>query len=100
MEDVMRRAGVERRLLKTIRKNQLNFDGHILRTDELEKECLLGKWKVQYLEDKESNIWMHRRLSLEKDGGLSIWSSWLRKEQRGDPWLPTLLDRHSRKDKD
>ena len=32
-EEVMRRAGVERRLLKTIRKKQLNFVGHIMRAD-------------------------------------------------------------------
>lgn len=42
-EEVMRRAGVERRLLKTIRKKQLNFIGHIMRADGLERNCLLGR---------------------------------------------------------
>lgn len=42
-EEVMRRAGVERMLVKTIRKRQLQFLGHILRADGLERTCLLGR---------------------------------------------------------
>ena len=42
-EEVMRRAVVERRLLKTIRKKQLNCIGHNMRADGLERNCLLGR---------------------------------------------------------
>ena len=42
-EEVMRRAGVEKTLMKTIRKKQLKFVGHIMRADGLERNCLLGK---------------------------------------------------------
>lgn len=42
-EEVMRRAGVQRELMKEIRKRQLHFLGHALRAEGLERECLLGK---------------------------------------------------------
>ena len=42
-EEVMRRAGVQRTLIKEIKKRQLYFLGHILRAEGLERECLLGK---------------------------------------------------------
>ena len=42
-EEVLRRAGVERELLKFVRRRQLRFLGHVLRAEELENDCLLGR---------------------------------------------------------
>ena len=42
-EEVMSKSGYTRTLLKTIRKRQLEFFGHINRTDGLEKQLLCGK---------------------------------------------------------
>ena len=42
-EEVLRRAGTERTLINQIRKRQLNFLGHIIRANGLEKDCLLGR---------------------------------------------------------
>ena len=42
-EEVIKMAGYTRSLLKTIRKRQLQFFGHINRADGLEKEILSGK---------------------------------------------------------
>ena len=42
-EEVLRRAGTERTLIKQIRKRQLNFLGHIVRANGIEKDCLLGR---------------------------------------------------------
>lgn len=43
-EEVMRKAGVERALMKEIMKRQLCFLGHVLRAERLERECFL--WKI------------------------------------------------------
>ena len=40
---VLQMAGIERSLMKTIKRRQLEFLGHILRKDELEKLVLCGK---------------------------------------------------------
>lgn len=42
-KDVMELAGYERSLIRTIRKRQLKFLGHISRKDEIEKQMLSGK---------------------------------------------------------
>ena len=44
-ERVMEVAGVKRELLGIIRSRQLEFLGHLLRHDGLEKHALLGKIK-------------------------------------------------------
>jgi len=41
-EEVLRKLGKERKLLKTIRQRQMNFFGHICRNDSLEKLALTG----------------------------------------------------------
>ena len=45
-EEVMEMAGYKRSLLKTIRKRQLQFFGHINRADRVEKQILRGKISV------------------------------------------------------
>ena len=42
-DEVLRRAGVERSLLKSIRKRQLEFLGHIMRKEGLENLSITGK---------------------------------------------------------
>ncbi len=42
-EEVMKRAGVERRLLKAMGKKRLKIVGHIMRANGLERNCLLGR---------------------------------------------------------
>ena len=44
--EVLRRAGVERCLVKKIRERQLKLLGHIVRAQELESDCLLGRIDV------------------------------------------------------
>ena len=41
--EVLRRAGVGRCLVNKIRRRQLKFLGHIVRAEELESDCLLGR---------------------------------------------------------
>ena len=40
--EVMRMAGTSRKLVTTCRQRQLGYLGHVLRGDNLEKDCLLG----------------------------------------------------------
>ena len=42
-EEVLRRIGMQRTLVKEIRKRQMNFLGHILRKEKIEHLCLTGK---------------------------------------------------------
>ena len=42
-QEVIEMAGYKRSLLKTMRKRQLQFCGHINRADGLEKQILSGK---------------------------------------------------------
>ena len=42
-EEVMARMGVQRALVKEIRKRQLDFIGHIIRREQLEHLCLTGR---------------------------------------------------------
>ena len=42
-EEVLRRAGLERGLMRSIEKRQLQFLGHILRAQGLESDCLLAR---------------------------------------------------------
>lgn len=42
-EEVLRRAGVGRELMGTIRERQLRFLGHVIREDDLEKIVLMGR---------------------------------------------------------
>ena len=42
-EEVLRRAGVGRELMGTIRERQLKFLGHVIREDDLEKTVLMGR---------------------------------------------------------
>ena len=43
-EEVLRRAGVKRTLLKVIRKRQLEFLGHVMRKEQLENLSITGKF--------------------------------------------------------
>ena len=70
-EEVMRRVDVERNLLKTLRRTQLRFMGHIMRTDGLEKDCLLGRvegrrsrgrQRVKYLDALVAHLRCGRRI--------------------------------------
>ena len=55
-EEVMEMAGYKRSLLKTIRKRQLQFFGHINRADGQEKQILSGKiWVPKAKEDNAQN---------------------------------------------
>ena len=42
-EEVLRRAGLKRELMRSIEKRQLQFLGHILRAQGLESDCLLAR---------------------------------------------------------
>ena len=42
-EEVRKRAGVERELMKTIRNRQMRFLGHIYRKDNLERAVMTGR---------------------------------------------------------
>ena len=42
-EEVMARLGVQRALVKEIRKRQLNFIGHVIRREKIEHLCLTGR---------------------------------------------------------
>ena len=42
-EEVLRRAGMERGLLKSIRKRQMEFFGHVMRREGLEHLAVTGK---------------------------------------------------------
>ena len=63
-EEVLRRAGLKRDLIRSIEKRQLQFLGHILRALRLESECLLAKingtgaqgrqWKLFTICDKRA----------------------------------------------
>ena len=42
-EEVLRRAGTRRELMKSIRQRQLRFLGHVMREQQLESQCVAGK---------------------------------------------------------
>ena len=42
-EVVLQRAGAERELMRTIRRRQMRFLGHVMRQKQLERVCVTGK---------------------------------------------------------
>ena len=57
-EEVLRMAGVERNLLKNIRKRQLEFLGHILRKEGLENLCLAGRTEGRKARRKQRSTYL------------------------------------------
>ena len=53
---VLRRMGTHRELLKSIRKRQLRFLGHVMRKGELENVCLTGRVEGRRARGRESQI--------------------------------------------
>ncbi len=65
---VLRRAGVERVMIKTIRRKQLNFVGHILKADGLEKNYLLGRVEGRRAGGRQRIKYMDALLAQLEDG--------------------------------
>ena len=59
-EELMEMAGYKRSILKTIRKRQLHFGGHINRADGLEKQNI--EWKdLWYQKQRKITHKIHRQ---------------------------------------
>ena len=90
-EDVLRRADVEKKLIKLVRKRQLSFLGHIYRKDDLERAVLTGKiegkrdrgrQRLTYLESL--NTWVNK--------GATTKSEFLRVADRREDWRLMTAD--------
>ena len=57
-EEVLRRAGLERGLMRSIEMRQLQFLGHILRAQGLESVCWQGKMEGELKDDNGRNSWI------------------------------------------
>lgn len=55
-EEILRRAGTERFLIKKIKKRQLNFIGHILKPEDIERNCLLGIVEGERTKETENQV--------------------------------------------
>ena len=75
-EEVMRRAGVTRLLMTTIRRRQLGYVGHLLRGRSIVKDCLLGmidgrrargRQRMKYLDGLKEIVGSHG-IGEEADG--------------------------------
>lgn len=68
-EEVLRRAGEERTVIKCIRRRQLKFLGHILRARGMSWHCLLGRIDGKRAEeDNEGNTGRPCWEALTEDG--------------------------------
>ena len=87
---VLQMAGIERSLMKTIKRRQLEFLGHILRKDELEKLVLCGK-----IEGKKS-------MQRQKTGTTLRQPAWSGPEHEQNRayascWWSRRMERHDRR---
>ena len=57
-EEVLQRAGVERKLIGEIRTRQLRFLGHVIRKDGLENLALTGKIEGKRSRGRKRMLWM------------------------------------------
>ena len=65
---VLRRAGVQRCLVQKIKRRQLQFLGHIVRAEELESDCILGRLEGTRARGRQRVTYMDIILSY-LDGG-------------------------------
>ena len=89
-EEMIRRAGVERRLLKIIRKKQLNFVGHIMRADGLERNCLLGRVEGTRSRGRQVIKYMNALLAQLGDGWRVV--DLVRLVEKRTEWRPMVAD--------
>ena len=82
--EVLRRAGVGRCLVKKIRRRQLKFLGHIVRAEELESDCLLGRIDGTRARGRQRTTYMDSILSF-LDGGQTT-ASVLRLARERQDW--------------
>ena len=57
-EEVLQRAGVERKLIGEIRTRQLRFLGYVIRKDGLENLALTGKIEGKRSRGRKRMLWM------------------------------------------
>ena len=57
-EEVLQRAGVERKLIGEIRTRQMRFLGHVIRKDGLENLALTGKIEGKNGRGRKRMLWM------------------------------------------
>ena len=57
-EEVLQRAGVERKLIGEIRTRQMRFLGHVIRKDGLENLALTGKMEGKRGRGRKRMLWM------------------------------------------
>ena len=57
-EEVLQRAGVERKLIGEIRTRRMRFLGHVIRKDGLENLALTGKIEGKTGRGRKQTLWM------------------------------------------
>ena len=67
-EAILNRAGTGRSLIKTIRRRQLKFLGHTLRSEGLEKCCLLGRVEGRRARGRQRTKYMDSIVQFLGDG--------------------------------
>ena len=59
-QEVLERMGVAREMMTVIRKRQLGFLGHILRSDGMESNCLMGMVEGRRARGRQRMKWTDR----------------------------------------
>jgi len=84
-------------LIKTIRKRQMKFLGHICRKDGIEKQVLCGKIEERRGKGRQRNTFINSLNNYATDGSISN-AELIRKTEDREVWCAMVVDVCSRPD--
>ena len=90
-DNVLARAGVQRELMKTVRKRQMSFLGHIYRKNDLEKAVLAGKICGRRDRGRQRITYL-QSLNNAATGGSMSKTDFLRVAERREDWRLMIAD--------
>ena len=95
--EVMEEAGYQRSLIKTIRKRQMQFLGHICRKDGIEKHVLCGKIEGKRSRGRQRNLFINSLNKYATDGTITN-AELIRRTEDREVWRAMVVDVCSRPD--
>ena len=96
-KEVMEQAGYQRSLIKTIRKRQMKFLGHICRTDGIEKQVLCGKIEGKRGRGRQRNTFINSLNNYVTDGTIGN-TELIRRTEDREVWRAMVVDVCTRPD--
>ena len=88
-KQVSNRAGAKMEMMRVNRRRQLRFRGHVMRRQQMESDCMTGRWDGRRERGRPRIKLMD---SLAKAGGRGTRPvELLQMTKTGNPWWPTSL---------